>query len=109
MVPRSYAPEFRRRVVDLLRGGRPVSVVAAEIGVSGANRDAETHMLPLAVWQFASEAPSIFRERCGERRFVPFGEQSGTHLDRANAGSPRDVPGHIDLAAVDLAPCFLWR
>ena len=36
MVPRSYAPEFRRRVVELVRGGRSVSVVAAEIGVSEA-------------------------------------------------------------------------
>jgi transposase len=35
-VPRSYAPEFRRRVVELVRAGRPVSVVAAEIGVSEA-------------------------------------------------------------------------
>jgi transposase len=35
-VPRSYAPEFRRRVVGLVRGGRAVSVVAAEIGVSEA-------------------------------------------------------------------------
>ena len=33
---RGYAPEFRRRVVELVRGGRPVSVVAAEIGVSEA-------------------------------------------------------------------------
>ena len=33
---RSYAPELRRRVVELVRGGRPVSVVAAEIGVSEA-------------------------------------------------------------------------
>ena len=36
MVARTYAPEFRRRVVELVRGGRPVSVVAAEIGVSEA-------------------------------------------------------------------------
>jgi transposase len=35
-VPRSYAPEFRRRVVDLVRAGRSVGVVAAEIGVSEA-------------------------------------------------------------------------
>ena len=35
-MPRSYAPEFRRRVVELVRSGRPVSVVAAEIGVSEA-------------------------------------------------------------------------
>ena len=31
MVPRSYAPEFRRRVVELVRGGRAVRVVAAEV------------------------------------------------------------------------------
>jgi transposase-like protein len=36
VVARTYAPEFRRRVVELVRGGRPVSVVAAEIGVSEA-------------------------------------------------------------------------
>jgi transposase len=36
VVPRSYAPEFRRRVAELVRGGRTVSVVAAEIGVSEA-------------------------------------------------------------------------
>src|SRR5579862_1796235 len=36
VVPRSYAPEFRRRVVELVRLGRAVSVVAAEIGVSEA-------------------------------------------------------------------------
>jgi transposase len=36
MVPRSYAPEFRRRVVELVRGGRSVGVVAAELVVSEA-------------------------------------------------------------------------
>jgi transposase len=36
VVARSYAPEFRRRVVGLVRGGRPVSGVAAEVGVSEA-------------------------------------------------------------------------
>ena len=35
-MPRSYAPEFRRRVVELVRRGRSVSVVAAEVGVSEA-------------------------------------------------------------------------
>ena len=33
---RSYAPEFRRRVVELVRSGRSVGVVAAEIAVSEA-------------------------------------------------------------------------
>jgi transposase len=33
---RSYAPEFRRRVVELVRSGRSVAVVSAEIGVSEA-------------------------------------------------------------------------
>ena len=36
MVARSYAPEFRRRVVELVRSGRAVSVVAADTGVSEA-------------------------------------------------------------------------
>ena len=33
---RSYAPEFRWQVVELVRSGRPAAVVAAEIGVSEA-------------------------------------------------------------------------
>jgi len=33
-MPRSYAPEFRRRVIELVRRGRPVTEVAAQVGVS---------------------------------------------------------------------------
>jgi len=36
VVSRSYAPEFRRRVVGLVREGRSVSRVATELGVSEA-------------------------------------------------------------------------
>jgi transposase len=35
-VPRTYHPEFRRRVVELVRAGRPVRVVAAELGLAEA-------------------------------------------------------------------------
>jgi len=34
LMPKSYAPEFRRRVVDLVRSGRSVAEVAADVGVS---------------------------------------------------------------------------
>ena len=34
MARRGYPPEFRRRVVALVEGGRKVSEVAAELGVS---------------------------------------------------------------------------
>jgi len=34
MARRGYAPEFRRRVVDLVEGGRKVSEVATELEVS---------------------------------------------------------------------------
>jgi transposase len=33
-VPKVYAPEFRRRVVELARSGRPVAQLAGEFGVS---------------------------------------------------------------------------
>lgn len=33
-VPRSYPPEFRRRVLALVEAGRPVAQVAAEVGIS---------------------------------------------------------------------------
>lgn len=35
-MPRTYDPEFRRRVVELVRAGRPVRVVAAELGLAEA-------------------------------------------------------------------------
>jgi transposase-like protein len=35
-VPRTYDPEFRRRVVGLIRSGRPVRVVAAQLGLAEA-------------------------------------------------------------------------
>jgi transposase-like protein len=34
MARRGYPPEFRRRVLDLVEGGRKVSEIAAELGVS---------------------------------------------------------------------------
>jgi transposase-like protein len=35
-VPRTYDPEFRRRVLELVRAGRPVRVVAEELGLAAA-------------------------------------------------------------------------
>ena len=35
-MPRTYDPEFRRRVIDLVRAGRPVRAVAAELGLAEA-------------------------------------------------------------------------
>jgi transposase-like protein len=34
MARRGYPPEFRRRVVELVEGGRKVAEVAAELGIS---------------------------------------------------------------------------
>ena len=33
-MPRSYAPEFRKRVLDLIEAGRPVAEVAELLGIS---------------------------------------------------------------------------
>jgi transposase-like protein len=33
-MPKRYPPEFRRRVLELVKAGRPVSEVAADLGVS---------------------------------------------------------------------------
>jgi transposase len=35
-VPRTYDPEFRHQVVELVRAGRPVRVIAAELGLAEA-------------------------------------------------------------------------
>jgi transposase-like protein len=34
-VPKAYAPEFRRKVLDLLAAGRPVAQLAQDLGISG--------------------------------------------------------------------------
>jgi hypothetical protein len=36
-MPRSYPPEFRRKVLDLVNAGRPVRKVAADIGGAAAS------------------------------------------------------------------------
>ena len=38
-MPRTYDPEFRRRVVELVSAGRPVRAVAAELGLAEATVD----------------------------------------------------------------------
>jgi transposase len=35
-MPKSYPPEFRRKVLDLLAAGRGVTEVAEDLGISGA-------------------------------------------------------------------------
>ena len=35
-MPRTYDPEFRRRVLELVRAGRPVRVVAVQLGLAEA-------------------------------------------------------------------------
>jgi transposase len=35
-MPKSYAPEFRRRVIELYRVGRPARLIAGDLGVSEA-------------------------------------------------------------------------
>ena len=35
-MPRSYPPEFRRKVLDLLAAGRSVTEIAEDLGISGA-------------------------------------------------------------------------
>lgn len=34
-MPRSYPPEFRRKVLDLMAAGRTVASISADLGVSG--------------------------------------------------------------------------
>jgi transposase len=33
-MPKQYPPEFRRRVLELLKAGKPVAQIAADLGVS---------------------------------------------------------------------------
>jgi len=33
-MPKSYPPEFRRRILDLVQAGKPVAQIAADVGVS---------------------------------------------------------------------------
>jgi transposase-like protein len=36
-MPKSYSPEFRRKVLDLLKAGRPIAEVASDLGVTAAS------------------------------------------------------------------------
>jgi transposase len=36
-MPKSYSPEFRKKVLDLLKAGRPVAEVASDLGVTAAS------------------------------------------------------------------------
>jgi transposase len=36
-MPKSYSPEFRRKVLDLLKAGRPIAGVASDLGVTAAS------------------------------------------------------------------------
>jgi transposase len=36
-MPKSYSPEFRRKVLDLLKAGKPVAEVASDLGVTAAS------------------------------------------------------------------------
>jgi transposase len=35
-MPKSYPPEFRRRVIELMRAGSPASAIAGDLGISEA-------------------------------------------------------------------------
>jgi len=51
-VPRTYDAEFRRRVVELVRAGRPVRLVAAELGLA----EATAHRWSTRCWPAPLEA-----------------------------------------------------
>ena len=60
MARRGYPPEFRRRVVDLVEGGRKVSEVAADLEVSEQT-----------IYTWRRPPHVFFLTKCAARRLVP--------------------------------------
>jgi transposase len=78
-MPKSYAPEFRRRVVDLCRAGRAPRLVAGDLGVSEAT-----------VYRWVAQDEVDLGERPGVRS----GEQQ--ELSRARARI-RELEAELEL------------
>lgn len=86
-MPRTYDPEFRPRVVDLVRAGKPVAVVAADLGLAeatvyrwkGCVRTAATH-----AWRGRAPAP-----RRGSPRRRPRGRRRRGNASPSGSGISR--------------------
>jgi transposase len=61
-MPRTYDPAFRRRVVELVGAGRPVRVVAAELGLA----EATVHPWKAQDLIDRGVKPGLSTSKCGE-------------------------------------------
>jgi hypothetical protein len=98
-VPRTYDPEFRRRVVELVRAGRPVRVVAVELGLAEATvyrwkaQDLVDHGIKAGL--STSERVSWLRPSAGSRSWRPNWPWSSRPRSCSRRGCAQShLPGH---------------
>ena len=70
MVRRGYPPEFRRRVVELVEGGREVAEVAADLGISEQTIDTWRRQLRIEVGLKAGLSTSEQAELAAAKRRI---------------------------------------
>ncbi|MFI0479400.1 transposase [Actinomadura sp. 9N215] len=77
-MPRSYPPEFRRKVLDLVKSGQPVRQIAADLGI---------HREALRTWVRQAEADTGKRPEqltSAERDELKRLRKENSELKRAN-------------------------
>jgi transposase len=99
-VPRTYDPEFRRRVVELVWAGRPVRVVAAELGLAEATvyRWKAQDLIDRGVKPGTSTTErgelAAARQRIKELETEPGLGHPGRQAVRGGGAPKSQVPGH---------------
>lgn len=78
-MPKSYAPEFRRRVIELMRAGGSASTIAGDLGISEAT-----------IYRWIAQEEVDLGERPGLR--------SGEHIELSRARARiRELEAELEL------------
>ena len=99
-MPRTYDAEFRRRVLELVRAGQPVLVVAAELGLAQATVYRRKAPRPHRPWVKPGTSTSEQGELATARRRIRELEtetglgQAGRGAVRGGGAPKSQVPGH---------------
>ena len=91
-MPKQYSPEFRRKVLDLLKAGRPVAEVASDLGVTAASIYAWRNQELIDTGQRPGLSSTDNAELAAARRRIAELETELAVTKRANALLKEAVP-----------------
>jgi len=109
MARREYPPEFRRRVVELVEGGRKVAEVAAELGISGQSiytwrRQAKDRRRSRGGADIGGEGRTGSRSEADPRVGDRGGDPSARHRTVESGGVPKRRFAAIRVMAAEGLP-----